>query len=136
MTESSPLTWTDFPGAPKPGDVVAPFDSIPNDGALLVTLSLTSHPYKIILLRSGETVLGYLNRCAHFGVPLASKVEHLYIKPNESLACSVHSARYRWTDGLCIRGDCEGEYLLKIPVMVKGTDVLIADDTALAHIDS
>ena len=96
----------------------------------MVTLGVTDKPYRVILLRSGGDVLAYVNRCAHFGVPLAEKVEHLYLVPHESLRCSVHAARYRWADGVCIQGDCEGESLLKIPVQVHGDKILISDVSA------
>ena len=126
MTHSSPLCWNDVPGAPCPGEKLALRSSIPDGGAQLVSCGDSVKPYKVILLRSGDAVLAYVNRCAHFGVPLADKVEHLYAVPHESLRCSVHAARYRWSDGMCIRGECEGESLLKIPVCVTGDDVLIA----------
>ena len=125
MTHTSPLCWNDLPGAPSPGDKLAR-SSILDGGAQLVSCGDVGKPFKIILLRSGDAVLAYVNRCAHFGVPLADKVAHLYAVPHASLRCSVHAARYPWSDGMCIQGDCEGESLMKIPLEVSGDDVLIA----------
>jgi len=70
------------------------------------------------LLRSGAEVKAYANRCAHFGVPLAGKQEHMQFVPHISLVCNVHYARFRWSDGLCDRGDCEGDSLIAIPLDV------------------
>ena len=75
-------------------------------------------PFRYLLLRSGDTVHAYVNRCAHFGVPLAAKPEQLIFKPHASISCNVHYARYRWSDGFCESGDCAGESLLPIPVVV------------------
>ena len=121
-----PKNWQNLPGAPTPGTALARFADIPDGGAFLVTLNETEPPFKAILLRSGEQVFAYVNRCAHFGVPLAAKAEHLYPKPHLSFQCSVHQARYRWQDGLCEYGDCEGESLLAIPVVIANEWVLIA----------
>lgn len=75
-------------------------------------------PFRYLLLRSGDTVRAYVNRCAHFGVPLAQKQEHLLVQAHTSLTCNVHYARYDWHTGRCLGGDCDGEGLLAIPVAV------------------
>jgi nitrite reductase/ring-hydroxylating ferredoxin subunit len=38
--------------------------------------------------------------------------------PHTSLTCNVHYARYRWSDGACAGGECDGVGLLPIPVLV------------------
>ena len=126
MTDSNSLSWKDFSGAPGHGAVLAQLDDIPDAGAHLMSIGAEAQPYRIILLRSGNDVFAYMNRCAHFGVPLASKVEHLHARPNASITCSVHYARYRWQDGICDQGECVGERLIKIPVVVVSGNVVIA----------
>jgi nitrite reductase/ring-hydroxylating ferredoxin subunit len=76
------------------------------------------HPFGVLLLRSGADIKAYVNRCAHFGVPLAARQELLQFTPHTSLTCNVHYARFRWNDGVCDRGDCEGEGLIPIPLVV------------------
>ena len=61
----------------------------------------------------------YVNRCAHFGVPLAARQEQLIFKPHTSITCNVHYARYRWADGVCESGECEGESLIAVPLDVR-----------------
>ena len=75
-------------------------------------------PFAVLLLRSGAHIQAYVNRCAHFGVPLAAKQALLKFVPHTSISCNVHYARYRWSDGVCDRGDCEGESLIPIPVVM------------------
>ena len=70
----TPASWRDLPGAPRPGTVLAQRDAIADGGALLLELGEGSTPFRIILLRSGEAVFVYVNRCAHFGVPLPTEV--------------------------------------------------------------
>lgn len=124
-----PLNWQEIPGAPEPGTRLARLDEIPDGGAFLLTLEVSVPPFKAILLRSGEQVFAYVNRCAHFGVPLAAKVQHLYPEPHRNFRCSVHQARYRWQDGFCESGDCAGESLLAIPVRVTEGWIVITGAT-------
>ncbi len=74
--------------------------------------------FRYLLLRSGATVRAYVNRCAHFGVPLAARQDLLIFVPHSSITCNVHYARYHWSDGTCASGECEGVGLLAIPVVV------------------
>lgn len=83
-------------------------------------------PFRLLVLRSGESVLGYLNRCVHFGVPLAAKEAQLIFKPHISISCNVHYARYRWADGHCDLGECEGDSLTPVPLVVEAGQVVIA----------
>ena len=117
--------WQDLPGAPTPGTVLACRDEVADGGALLLELGEGSPPFRIILLRSGDNVFAYVNRCAHFGVPLATRVEHLGVQGHRTIRCSVHYARYRWQDGFCEFGDCVGESLLAIPVRVTAGGLVV-----------
>ena len=69
-----------------------------------------------IVLREGERVHAFVNRCPHFGAPLAEQQAQLIQKPMASLTCNVHYARFDWADGRCARGPCEGEALTPVPV--------------------
>lgn len=75
--------------------------------------------FKLLVLRSGLQVHAFANRCAHFGVPLAAKPEQLISTPLKSLTCNVHYARYRWADGSCEAGECDGESLVAVPLFVR-----------------
>ena len=90
-------------------------------------------PFRYLLLRTGSVVKAYVNRCAHFGVPLAVRQDLLIFKPHATVSCNVHYARYRWDDGVCESGDCEGESLLAIPVAVDADGrILIASAHPMA----
>jgi len=118
-----PRFWHELPHAPTVGTVLGHRDALPDGQATLSTVETapstpTAPPFRVLLLRSGPEVKAYVNRCAHFGVPLAAKQEQLIFQPHVSITCNVHYARYRWTDGVCDYGECVGEALLAIPVVV------------------
>lgn len=115
------LHWQDLPNAPAPGTELGHLQALADGQATMHTLNGTDpkdKPFRVLLLRSGHQVKAYVNRCAHFGVPLAERQDLLIFQPDTSITCNVHYARYRWSDGACIAGDCEGESLLSIPVAV------------------
>lgn len=107
------VAWHTLPDAPAPGTALLHRDQL-QDGQVLMRPA----PFPLLFLRSGETITAFANRCAHFGVPLAAKQEHLIFEPHVSLTCNVHYARFRWSDGVCDRGDCEGDALIPVPVQV------------------
>lgn len=119
MTGSTtPRFWHALPHAPAPGTVLGQRDALPDGQATLYNVPGAAKPFGVLLLRSGPAVMAYVNRCAHFGVPLAAKQEHLIYTPHASITCNVHYARYRWADGVCESGECAGEALLPIPLAV------------------
>jgi nitrite reductase/ring-hydroxylating ferredoxin subunit len=117
------VAWHSLPHAPAPGTLLGQRDAL-QDGQVLMHQvfaahdSAQAHPFRILLLRSGQEIKAFVNRCAHFGVPLAARQDLLKFQPHTSLTCNVHYARYRWSDGVCDQGDCEGEALLTIPLQV------------------
>ncbi len=120
---SEPTHWQALPNAPQPGTPLLALEALQDGQALMHSVASVgagepTKPFLMLLLRSGNTVKAYANRCAHFGVPLAARQDLLIFTPHTSISCNVHYARYRWEDGLCVSGDCEGESLLSIPVVV------------------
>ncbi|MBC7917640.1 MAG: Rieske 2Fe-2S domain-containing protein [Rhodoferax sp.] len=116
-----PRHWQELPNAPAPGTELGSLQALPDGQATMHALDTASpedKPFRVLLLRSGQRVRAFVNRCAHFGVPLAERQDLLIFQPHTSITCNVHYARYRWDDGVCIAGDCEGESLLPIPVKV------------------
>lgn len=76
--------------------------------------------FRLLVLRSGDQCYGYENYCPHFGVPLAERDEQLILSPHKSISCNTHYARFRWHDGFCEFGDCEGESLVPVPLTLQG----------------
>lgn len=124
---TAPATWLDLPNAPAPGTVLTTLEALQDGQVLMVEVDNAPDealvkPFLVLVLRTGDQITAYANRCAHFGVPLAAKQSQLIFQPHASITCNVHYARYRWSDGVCDRGDCEGERLIPIPVNVDSLD--------------
>jgi nitrite reductase/ring-hydroxylating ferredoxin subunit len=113
------------PHRPAADTVLCQLSDLPDGGGRVFSFGPDDNPFRLILLRSGETVIAWHNRCPHFGQPLALKDEWLILKPHTTLSCNVHYARFRWHDGVCESGDCEGESLTAVPVSIRDGQVLI-----------
>jgi nitrite reductase/ring-hydroxylating ferredoxin subunit len=66
------------------------------------------------LLRLGDEVVAYRNRCPHTGAPLNWNPDDFLSIEHDFIQCSIHGALFRLRDGLCVRGPCNGKSLLPI----------------------
>lgn len=128
----SPRHWHELANAPAVGTAVLAQTELVDGQARLVDLApradaqgaAAAAQFRLILVRSGAQVQAYVNRCAHFGVPLAQRQELLRFTPHQRLTCNVHYAHYRWQDGSCESGECDGEGLLPVPLVCDSDGML------------
>jgi nitrite reductase/ring-hydroxylating ferredoxin subunit len=107
---------------PPRGTPICLLADIPDGAGRVFSLSEVEPPLPLLILRSGESVFGYLNRCAHFGIPLANSDKQLLLTPHREIKCNVHYARYDWAEGHCLSGECAGDGLTSIALqIVNGT---------------
>ena len=72
----------------------------------------------ILLLRRGNEVWGYVNQCPHFSIPLNYEPGVFWTYDGEILMCAHHRAMFRFEDGACFDGPCQGRRLTAIPIKV------------------
>lgn len=98
-------------------EVLCRLDELPDEAVTLLP-EAGKPAEQVLVLRSGASIHGFANRCPHFGVPLAMRQEHLIYQPKVSISCNNHYARFRWHDGMCEFGDCEGDALQAVAIEV------------------
>ncbi|WP_342374878.1 Rieske (2Fe-2S) protein [Myxococcus stipitatus] len=110
-----------------PPDVtLCPVDSLEDPGARNIVMQIEEAFFHGFLVRRGDQVLGYVDRCPHAGLPLA-KVLDQYLTPDKQLIqCSWHGALFQVADGQCVGGPCHGASLTPWPVKVEGGMVVTA----------
>ena len=131
-TPTVPLHWFELPHAPAPGTELGQRDELADACATLRNVGDPQTPFRLLLLRQGEAVHAFVNRCTHFGVPLAQRQEQLLQQPLLSLRCNVHYTRYRWSDGACLSGECAGQGLLPVPLDIAADGTLRIAESAAA----
>jgi nitrite reductase/ring-hydroxylating ferredoxin subunit len=101
------------------GVTLGPLDIIPDGKARNFVLEMRAGRFHGFVVRRGEAVHGYVDRCAHMALPLTQTLDD-YLTPDGTLIqCSWHSALYGIEDGVCVGGPCVGARLHPWSVTVR-----------------
>jgi nitrite reductase/ring-hydroxylating ferredoxin subunit len=112
--------------ATPPGVKLCALDEIADGKARNFVLQMRAGRFHGFAVRHGETVVGYVDRCPHAGLPLAQRLDD-YLTPDGSLiACSWHGALFRIEDGVCVGGPCAGHALSAWPLWVEDNWIVTA----------
>jgi len=83
---------------------------------------------RIVVVRRGGTVHGYVNSCPHALSRLDYTPGDFLDDDSRHLYCAVHGAVFRVEDGVCIEGPCIGEALPAARVVLDGGRVCLDRD--------
>jgi len=79
---------------------------------------------RILLVRQGNTVFGYVNICPHYGQSrLGWKKDEFLDGDRTAIVCASHGARFRIEDGYCELGPCLGQQLTAVKLEVTDNSV-------------
>jgi len=96
-------------------------------GARGFTLGSGDWPLRGFVVRVGDTVRGYLNRCPHAGHPLDLLPQRFLTADGTLILCSSHGALFEKASGYCVAGPCAGRALTPIALQVRCGFVLLDD---------
>lgn len=101
------------------GVTLGALDLVADGRARGFVLQLRAGRFHGFVVRRGEAVWGYVDRCPHMGLPLAQRLDE-YVTPDGALiACAWHSALFDVETGACRGGPCGGSALTPWPVRVE-----------------
>ena len=92
-------------------------DALADPGARNFVLSIGGRYFHGFVVRRGQSVTGFVDRCPHMGLPLAKTLDD-YLSPDGHVVCGWHGAIFDPTSGLCRGGPCVGARLTPWPVEV------------------
>lgn len=105
--------------------VVCTLAELDDPGSRAFTIGRGDWPLRGLVVRRGDVVWAYRNRCPHAGHPLNLR-PHQFLTPDRTLVlCNSHGALFEMSTGLCIAGPCAGARLRSIPVEVRDGLVLL-----------
>lgn len=108
---------------------VCRLEEIPDGGARgLVLPDSGQGVVRVLVLRSGDSVRAYRNRCPHRGTPLDLRPDDFLDRERRHIVCATHGAIFRKEDGVCIAGPCAGDRLEPVPARVE--DGIVIAETA------
>lgn len=93
-------------------------DSLADPGARNFVLQIRDAYFHGFVVRKGDQVYGYVDRCPHAGLPLAQELDKYLTGRGDLILCSWHGALFEIDDGLCVGGPCGGQKLRSWPVKV------------------
>jgi len=106
------------------------------DGATRgITLGEGEWPLRGFLVRIGDTVHAYLNRCPHAGRQLNFLPDRFLTPDGELIQCLSHGALFDKASGMCVAGPCVDESLTRLPVEVADGVVRLAQDLDLDRLE-
>lgn len=104
----------------RAGINLGPLDLIVDGAARNYVLQIGENRFHGFVVRRGEAVFGYVDRCPHAGLPLAQQLDQYLTPDGGMIACSWHGAVFAIEDGVCLGGPCAGGRLTPWPVIVEG----------------
>jgi nitrite reductase/ring-hydroxylating ferredoxin subunit len=107
--------------------VVCRLGDIGPHGARAFTIGSGEWPLRGFIVRVGDGVCGYVNRCPHAGHPLNLLPERFLTPDGALILCSSHGAVFEKATGYCVAGPCAGDSLTPIALEVRSGFVLLAD---------
>jgi nitrite reductase/ring-hydroxylating ferredoxin subunit len=110
--------------APAPGTRLCRLEDLSDPGSKGFEFRDGETLFQGFLVRRGDAVLGYLDRCPHIGFPLAFAPDAYLTRTGDLILCSGHGALFRIEDGRCLSGPCAGKALRPWPVSVEDGVVL------------
>lgn len=107
--------------------VVCRLTELEPHGARGFTIGAGDFPLRGFVVRVGEDVRGYVNRCPHAGHPLDLLPQRFLTPDGTLIVCGSHGALFEKASGLCVAGPCVGRSLTPVPLELRSGLVLLAD---------
>ncbi len=104
--------------ATPPGVALVALSALADGAARNFVLQMRVGRFHGFVVRQGDAVVGYVDRCPHAGVPLAQTLDDYLSPSGDLIACSWHGALFAIDTGLCVGGPCVGQRLTPWPVAV------------------
>jgi nitrite reductase/ring-hydroxylating ferredoxin subunit len=105
--------------------VICKLDELQDPDSRGLTLSLNEQLYDVFIVRQGQQVFAYLNRCPHTGGPLDWVPDQFLSLDKNYIQCATHDALFRFNDGYCVAGPCAGDRLTAVPVVIDSGEIII-----------
>ena len=92
------------------------------------TVELGGLRRRLAVVRRGERVFVYINRCPHVGAPLDWQPGQFLTRDKDLIQCTAHGALFNIEDGECVFGPCVGRALEDVAVTVRDGQVFAAPE--------
>jgi nitrite reductase/ring-hydroxylating ferredoxin subunit len=91
---------------------------LPNPGSREFKIERGQWPLYGFVVRKGDVIAAYVNRCPHAGHPLNLRPDRFFTPDESLIVCNSHGALFEIGSGWCVAGPCSGKALTRIPIRV------------------
>ena len=112
------------PAQPTAGTRLCPLDDVADPGSKGFLFRVCEALFLGFIVRSGDTVVGYVDRCPHAGMPLAMVEDRYLTREGDLILCASHGALFRVKDGMCVGGPCAGRSLSHWAVTIEAGQIV------------
>jgi nitrite reductase/ring-hydroxylating ferredoxin subunit len=88
-------------------------------------------PLRGFVVRKGDEVFAYVNRCPHAGHPLNWRPDDFLTLDQTLILCRSHGAVFEMNSGRCVAGPCAGQSLRALRARIDGELVILDVDEGL-----
>jgi nitrite reductase/ring-hydroxylating ferredoxin subunit len=117
------------------GTLLGRVSDLPDGAAREFVLDESAWTLTGILVRVGDVVHAYLNRCPHALRQLNFLPDGFLSPDGALLQCSSHGAQFEKATGECVAGPCAGESLRRLPVALIRGELRLTEDLDLERLD-
>jgi nitrite reductase/ring-hydroxylating ferredoxin subunit len=111
--------------------VIAHLHELGDPGSREFSVGAGDWPLRGFVVRKGDDVFAYLNRCPHAGHPLNFKPSYDFLSlDRQFIMCRSHGAVFELANGKCVAGPCVGQALQGFATRVRGSEVILELDAA------
>ena len=103
-------------------------DEIADGAARGLEVERHGETLRVLLVRRGERLFAYENRCPHRGTPLDWVPDHFLDREGHFIVCATHGARFEIEDGRCVAGPCAGDRLRQLTIELSGDTWVLPPD--------
>lgn len=104
---------------------IGPLVELADPGCREFSIGEGDWPFQGFVVRRGDDVHAYENRCAHAGHPLNWSLDRFLTGDGRAIVCASHGALYEIETGRCIGGPCKGGSLRPVGCEVHAGNVYV-----------
>jgi nitrite reductase/ring-hydroxylating ferredoxin subunit len=113
------------------GTAFVPMAQLPDGASHGFDLNDDEWPMRGFVVRIGDDVHAYANRCPHAGRQLNFLANQFLTPDGGLIRCCAHGALFEKASGLCVAGPCVDEHLRRLAVRIENETVCLAEDLDL-----
>jgi nitrite reductase/ring-hydroxylating ferredoxin subunit len=112
----------------EPGEPICSVTTLQNGQSVKFRFPTGIGPEEAFLVRFQDQFHAYVNRCRHVHIPLDYNDNDFFSTDGLFLVCKNHGAVYEPESGACVFGPCDGRGLARLPVQIRGSQIILSDD--------